>query len=79
MSQTNWIPVLEPQDQAGNLTPMLIGGEWRTPSAVGAEPVSDPASGEVLCRVGMDADGGSYVKKQCRPRPAHFPPGVRLR
>ncbi len=73
MSQTNWIPVLEPQDQAGNLTPMLIGGEWRTPSAVGAEPVFDPASGEVLCRVGMDADGGSYVNEAVQAATRAFP------
>ena len=73
MSQTNWIPVLEPQDQAGNLTPMLIGGEWRTPSAVGAEPVFNPASGEVLCRVGMDADGGSYVNEAVQAATRAFP------
>ncbi len=71
MSQTNWTPVLEPQERAEILTPMFIGGQWRTPSAEGAEPVFDPASGEVLCRVPMDA--GSYVHEAAQSAARAFP------
>jgi malonate-semialdehyde dehydrogenase (acetylating)/methylmalonate-semialdehyde dehydrogenase len=73
MSQTNWTPVLEPQGQAENLTPMFIGGEWRIPSCDGAEPVFDPATGEVLCRVPMDAAGGAYVKEAVQAAARAFP------
>ncbi len=73
MSQTNLTPVLEPQEQAENLLPILVGGEWRTPSGAGAEPVFNPATGEVLCRVPMDAAGGAYVDEAVQAAARAFP------
>jgi len=71
MSQSRLTPVLHPQEQTANVLPVFIGGQWRTPSAEGAEPVYDPATGEVLCRVPMEQ--GSYVHEAVQAAAQAFP------
>ncbi len=73
MSQTNWTSILEPREQGGNVLPMLIGNRWRTPSAESTEPVYNPATGEVLCRVPMDTAAGSYVDEAVQAAAQAFP------
>ncbi len=73
MSHSKLTPVLEPRDQAGSLVQMLIGGQWRTASAEGAEPVFNPATGEALCRVPMDSAGGKYVDEAVQAAARAFP------
>lgn len=71
MSQSRLTPVLQPQEQTANVLPVFIGGQWHTPSAEGAEPVYDPATGEVLCRVVMDES--SYVHEAVQAAAQAFP------
>ena len=73
MSQTRWNPVFESQHATENLTPMFIGGEWRGASSEGAEPVFNPATGEVLCRVPMEAANGQYVDEAAQAATRAFP------
>ena len=45
--------------------PLLINGEWRTPSGLGASPVYNPSTGDVIaeCPVGGKAEVEAMLRE----------------